>query len=98
MLHSQLYIRLLLGIHHSLVHFSSSIFVDKQNAVALSDKPWHCLVSYVDDLTGNRKLLIFYLLIIDLSHIRIIIMMRSYYSVQCVSDSVKALVKEYCWF
>ncbi|XP_031618644.1 sodium channel protein 60E isoform X2 [Contarinia nasturtii] len=30
---------------------------DKQNAVALSDsdKPWHCLVSYVDDLTGGRR-------------------------------------------
>lgn len=38
------------------IHFSSSIFVDKQNAVALSDKPWHCLVSYVDDLTvGGRR-------------------------------------------
>lgn len=36
---------------------SSSHFVDdKENAVALSDKPWHCLVSYVDDLTvGGRR-------------------------------------------
>lgn len=31
-------------------------FVDKKNAVSLSEKPWHCLVSYVDDLTvGGRR-------------------------------------------
>lgn len=30
--------------------------VDKQNAGSLSEKPWHCLVSYVDDLTvGGRR-------------------------------------------
>lgn len=36
--------------------FRASVANKPKNAVTLSDKPWHCLVSYVDDLTvGGRR-------------------------------------------
>lgn len=62
--------------YFSLAHFRPFIFVDKQNAVALSDKPWHCLVSYVDDLTGKTKLLIFYLVLLRSVTLHLILWIR----------------------
>lgn len=42
--------------NHLLPHTNKCFAEGKNDAVTHTDRPWHCLVSYVDDLTvGGRR-------------------------------------------